>query len=51
MEREMCQYLVQELNVELQTLSAFEEMVRKDFAGPEPYPVYILRSGGSPYGR
>ncbi|KZP27605.1 hypothetical protein FIBSPDRAFT_710041, partial [Athelia psychrophila] len=44
MEREMCQYLDWELNVEPQTLAAFEEMVRKDFAGPGPYPVYILQN-------
>jgi len=40
MEREMCQYLDWELKVEPRTLSAFEEMVRKDFAGP--YPVCIV---------
>ncbi|KZP08319.1 hypothetical protein FIBSPDRAFT_922697 [Athelia psychrophila] len=44
MKREMCQYLDWELNVEPQTLAAFEEMVRKDFAGPGPYPVYILQN-------
>ncbi|KAH7927453.1 hypothetical protein BV22DRAFT_1007019 [Leucogyrophana mollusca] len=44
MEREMCQYLEWELNVEPVTLKDFEEMVRKDFAGPGPYPTYILPS-------
>ncbi|KAH7904011.1 hypothetical protein BJ138DRAFT_1019739, partial [Hygrophoropsis aurantiaca] len=44
MEREMCQYLEWELNVEPATLKEFEDMVRKDFAGPEPYPTYILKS-------
>ncbi|KIM63970.1 hypothetical protein SCLCIDRAFT_1213783 [Scleroderma citrinum Foug A] len=42
MEREMCQYLEWELNVDPATLKEFEEMVRKDFAGPGPYPTYIL---------
>ncbi|EGO00719.1 hypothetical protein SERLA73DRAFT_178625 [Serpula lacrymans var. lacrymans S7.3] len=42
MEREMCQYLDWELNVDPVTLKEFEEMVRKDFAGPGPYPTYIL---------
>ncbi|KAL4079276.1 hypothetical protein J3A83DRAFT_4086288 [Scleroderma citrinum] len=44
MEREMCQYLEWELNVDPATLKEFEEMVRKDFAGPGPYPTYILPS-------
>ncbi|KAH7883209.1 hypothetical protein F5I97DRAFT_1939054 [Phlebopus sp. FC_14] len=44
MEREMCQYLEWELNVDPVTLRDFEEMVRKDFAGPGPYPTYILPS-------
>jgi len=43
MEREMCQHLDWELNVEPQTLSVFKDMVRKDFAGPGPYPVYTRR--------
>jgi hypothetical protein len=42
MEREMCQYLDWELNVEPSTLKEFEAMVRKDFAGPGPYPTYVL---------
>ena len=37
MEREMCQYLDWELSVEPGTLKEFEDMVRKDFAGPGPY--------------
>ncbi|KAG1716490.1 hypothetical protein ID866_694 [Astraeus odoratus] len=44
MEREMCQYLEWELNVDPLTLKEFEEMVRKDFAGTGPYPTYILPS-------
>jgi hypothetical protein len=44
MEREMCQYLDWELNVEPSTLKEFEDMVRKDFAGPGPYPTYILQT-------
>jgi hypothetical protein len=44
MEREMCQYLDWELNVEPSTLKEFEEMVRKDFAGPGPYPTYVLQT-------
>ncbi|KZP14353.1 hypothetical protein FIBSPDRAFT_980257 [Athelia psychrophila] len=44
MKREMCQYPDWELNVEPLTLAAFEQMVRKDFAGPGPYPVYILQN-------
>ena len=39
MEHEMCQYLNWELNVEPGTLKEFEDMVRKDFAGPGPYPT------------
>ena len=38
----MCQYLEWELNIDLATLKEFEEMVCKDFAGPGPYPTYIL---------
>ncbi|KZP05161.1 hypothetical protein FIBSPDRAFT_967529 [Athelia psychrophila] len=38
MEREMCQYLDWELSVEPQALAAFEEMVRKDFAGRTQRP-------------
>jgi hypothetical protein len=44
MEREMCQYLDWELNVEPSTLKEFEAMVRKDFAGPGPYPTYVLQT-------
>ncbi|EIW80626.1 hypothetical protein CONPUDRAFT_82776 [Coniophora puteana RWD-64-598 SS2] len=44
MEREMCQYLDWELNVDPVTLQEFEAMIRKDFAGPGPYPTYILPS-------
>ncbi|KAG1739136.1 uncharacterized protein EDB91DRAFT_1237581 [Suillus paluster] len=44
MEREMCQYLEWELNVDPVTLREFEEMVKKDFVGPGPYPTYILPS-------
>ena len=44
MEREMCQYLEWELNVDPITLREFEEMIRKDFVGPGPYPTYILPS-------
>jgi hypothetical protein len=32
----MCPYLDWELNVDLPTLKEFEDMVRKDFAGPKP---------------
>ena len=42
MEREMCQYLEWELNVDPAMLEEFEEMVRKDFAGISPYLTYIL---------
>jgi Cyclin, N-terminal domain len=44
MEREMCQYLDWELNIEPLTLKEFEAMVRKDFAGPGPYPTYVLQT-------
>ena len=46
MEREMCQYLDWELNVNVEpgTLKEFEDMVRKDFAGPGPYPTYVLQT-------
>jgi hypothetical protein len=44
MEREMCQYLDWELNVKPSTLKEFEAMVRKDFAGPGPYPTYVLQT-------
>ncbi|KAF9243147.1 hypothetical protein BU15DRAFT_86565 [Melanogaster broomeanus] len=44
MEREMCQYLEWELNVDPVTLREFEVMIRRDFAGPGPYPTYILPS-------
>lgn len=48
MEREMCQYLDWELNVEPDTLKEFEDMVRKDFAGPGPYPIYDLPTISKP---
>jgi hypothetical protein len=38
----MCQYLEQELNVDLVMLREFEVTIRKDFVGPSPYPTYIL---------
>jgi hypothetical protein len=44
MEREMCQYLDWELNVEPSTLKEFEDMVHKDFAEPGPYPTDVLQS-------
>jgi hypothetical protein len=44
MEREMCQYLDWELNIEPSTPKEFEAMVRKDFAGPGPYPTYVLQT-------
>ncbi|KAG2120261.1 hypothetical protein DEU56DRAFT_928467 [Suillus clintonianus] len=44
MEREMCQYLEWELNVDPVTLREFEEMVKKYFVGQGPYPTYILPS-------
>jgi hypothetical protein len=44
MEREMCQYLDWELNVEPSTLLEFENMVREDFAGTGPYPMYVLQT-------
>jgi hypothetical protein len=34
----MCQYLKWELNNPI-TLREFEEMTRKDFVGPGPYPM------------
>ena len=42
MEREMCNYLEWELNVDTKTLKSFEMMVKKDFNGPGPYPTYVL---------
>ena len=42
MELEMCQYLDWELNFEPVSFKEFEDMVRKDFAGPGPYPTYAL---------
>ncbi|KAG2063270.1 hypothetical protein BDR04DRAFT_988616, partial [Suillus decipiens] len=42
MERDMCQYLEWELNVDPVTLGEFEDMVKKDFIGQGPYPTYIL---------
>ncbi|EIW87372.1 hypothetical protein CONPUDRAFT_149403 [Coniophora puteana RWD-64-598 SS2] len=44
MECKMCQYLDWELNVDPITLQEFEARIRKDFAGPGPYPTYILPS-------
>ena len=44
MEREVCQYLDWGLNVEPGILKEFEDMVRKDFAGPGPYPTYVLQT-------
>jgi hypothetical protein len=44
MEREMCQYLDWELNIKPSTLTEFEDMVRKDFAEPGPYPTYVLQT-------
>ena len=41
---ERCQYLEWELNIDLAMLKEFEDMVREDFAGPGPYPTYILPS-------
>jgi hypothetical protein len=40
----MCQYLDWELNIEPSTLKEFEAMVHKDFAGPGPYPTYVLQT-------
>ncbi|EKM61730.1 uncharacterized protein PHACADRAFT_190915 [Phanerochaete carnosa HHB-10118-sp] len=40
MEREMCSYLEWQLNVEPTTLIEFQEMVKRDFKGPGPYPTY-----------
>ncbi|KAG2067992.1 hypothetical protein BDR04DRAFT_1158351 [Suillus decipiens] len=42
MEREMCQYLEWELNVDPVMLGEFEDMVKKDFVGQGPYSTYIL---------
>ena len=42
MEREMCSYLEWQLNVEPSILRDFEAQVRRDFAGPGPYPQIIL---------
>ena len=48
MEREICQCLDWELNVEPGTLKGFEDMVHKDFAGPGPYPTYVLQTSFGP---
>jgi hypothetical protein len=40
----MCQYLDWKLNVEPSTPKKFEDIVRKDFAGPGPYPTYVLQT-------
>jgi hypothetical protein len=53
MEWEMCGCLEWELNVDTKTLKSFEAMVRKDFNGPGPYPVYVLSmffEAGGPFG-
>ncbi|KII95653.1 hypothetical protein PLICRDRAFT_170276 [Plicaturopsis crispa FD-325 SS-3] len=47
MEREMCNYLEWELNVEPDCLKEFTEMVCVDFAGPGPYPTYALTKASS----
>ena len=44
MEREICQCPDWELNVEPGTLKGFKDMVHKDFAGPGPYPTYVLQT-------
>ena len=45
-ERERCvsMYLEWELDVDPVTLREFEDMIRKNFVGPGPYPTYILPS-------
>ncbi|THH16171.1 hypothetical protein EW146_g4417, partial [Bondarzewia mesenterica] len=42
MEREMCSYVEWQLNVEPQVLRDFEAKVRRNFAGPGPYPPIVL---------
>lgn len=42
MEREMCNYLEWQLNVELKILKEFEDKVCHNFAGNGPYPAIIL---------
>ena len=44
MECEVRQYLDSKLNVELGALKEFADMVHKDFAGPGPYPTYVLQT-------
>ena len=44
MEREMCQYLGGELNVDPARLKEFKEIVRKDFMGIGSYLTYIFPS-------
>ncbi len=44
----MCQYLDWELNVEPSMLLKFENMVREDFAGTGPYPMYVLQTISKP---
>ena len=44
MEREMFQYLDWELNVKPSTLKEFKDIVCKDFAGPGPYPTFVLQT-------
>ena len=48
MELEMCQYLDWELNFEPRFLKEFEDMVRKTFAGPGPYPAYVIPTISKP---
>ena len=44
MECEVRRYLNSKLNVELGALKEFADMVHKDFAGPGPYPTYVLQT-------
>ena len=44
MECEVHRYLDSKLNVEPGALNEFTDMVRKDFAGPGPYPTYVLQT-------
>ncbi|KAI0037559.1 hypothetical protein FA95DRAFT_1462545, partial [Auriscalpium vulgare] len=41
MEREMCSYPEWQLNADPTTLHDFEIQVRRDFAGPGPYPSHL----------
>jgi len=40
----MCSYLEWQLNVEPKVLADFEARVRRDFAGPGPYPSLVISS-------